>query len=301
MTASPTTLYVSDLDGTLLGADSKISPESARMLNEAIAKGALFSVATARTPSTVASLLRDVDSRLPFIVMTGSAMWDQATQSYSDVIHISTPDAERVVKALHSHSLPSFIYTLSNGVINIYHYGPLSETEKEFISQRDDSQFKIFHIPESGTSILPEPLENVVLFYAMQPSARSEAAYHDIRRIEGCNPIYYHDLYGPDLGILEVFSSKASKANALRRLKEQTGAERVVVFGDNINDLPMMREADLAVAVENAVAEVKEAADIIIGPNTSDSVARYILDATLKEASPIGQSVQAPAGAPTNS
>lgn len=276
------TLFVSDLDGTLLGDDSKISRASVGMLNEAIAEGALFSVATARTPSTVSLLLRDVNATLPFIVMTGSAMWDKATQSYSDVIHISSSDAEKVMDRFRLRSLPVFIYTLADRVINIYHYGPLSETEKEFIAQRDDSSFKIFHIPEGGTSILPDPLENVVLFYAMQPSRQSGAAYDDILGIEGCNPIYYHDMYGPDLGILEVFSSRASKAFALRRLQRQTGAKRVVVFGDNINDLPMMREADLAVAVENAVAEVKEAADIIIGPNTSDSVARFILDETIK-------------------
>ncbi|MDE6338031.1 MAG: HAD hydrolase family protein, partial [Muribaculaceae bacterium] len=138
--------------------------------------------------------------------------------------------------------------------------------------------YKRFHIPEDGTSILPNPLENVVLFYSMQPSKRTEATYRDILEIAGTTPIYYHDNYGPDMGILEVFSSAASKANALRKLKEQTGAERVVVFGDNINDIPMMREADVAVAVDNAVADVKEIADIIIGANTTDSVARFILD-----------------------
>ena len=45
------TLYVSDLDGTLLGADSHLSVASCAMLNEAIAQGALFTVATARTPA----------------------------------------------------------------------------------------------------------------------------------------------------------------------------------------------------------------------------------------------------------
>ncbi len=273
-----TTLYVSDLDGTLLGADARISPASVAMLNEAISAGALFSIATARTPSTVANLMRDVHSRLPFIVMTGSAMWDPATRAYSNVVTISPDAATSVMECFRKNQLPTFIYTLPDDVIHIYHYGPLSDTEKEFIAQRDDTRFKVFHIPADGTSRLPEPLENVVLFYAMQPSTHTERTYKDICRVEGCNPIYYHDMYGPDMGILEVFSSAASKANALRRLRQLTGADRVVVFGDNINDLPMMREADVAIAVDNAVAEVKEAADIVIGPNTSDSVARYILD-----------------------
>ena len=38
----------------------------------------------------------------------------------------------------------------------------------------------------------------------------------------------------------------------------------------------MMAMADVAVAVENAVPQVKEAADVIIGPNTRPSVARFI-------------------------
>ncbi len=271
------TLFVSDLDGTLLGADSRLSPTTIALLNEAIARGALFSVATARTPSTVAGLMRDVRTTLPYIVMTGSAMWDPATSAYSDIVTLPPDVAERVVEVFHRHELPVFIYTLSRDVIDIYHYGPLSETERKFIAERDDSPAKRFHIPPSGTSELPHPLLDTVLFYAMQPSAQTAAAYHDICRIAGTNPIYYHDMYGPDLGILEVFSADSSKANALRRLKERVGADRVVVFGDNINDLPMMREADVAVAVENAVEEVKQAADVVIGPNTADSVARYIL------------------------
>ena len=55
------------------------------------------------------------------------------------------------------------------------------------------------------------------------------------------------------------------------------GADRLTVFGDNLNDIPMMQVADCAIAVENALPEVKAVAHEIIGPNTSDSVARYIL------------------------
>ena len=55
------------------------------------------------------------------------------------------------------------------------------------------------------------------------------------------------------------------------------GADRLTVFGDNLNDIPMMQVADCAIAVENALPEVKAAAHETIGPNTSDSVARYIL------------------------
>ena len=59
------TLYVSDLDGTLLNSHSIVSDASARMLNTAIASGAHFTVATARTPATAIHLLSEIDMRLP--------------------------------------------------------------------------------------------------------------------------------------------------------------------------------------------------------------------------------------------
>lgn len=274
------TLFVTDLDGTLMGADSTVSAASEAMLNEAIGNGALFSIATARTPSTVSRLLAGIHTNLPLVVMTGVALWNPATGEYSDKVTIPSETVSEVMECLRKHNLPGFVYTLHDRIIDIYHFGPLSDVERQFIAGRNFPEFKHFHVPGNGISEIPDPLHDVILFYAMQPSALAEATWHDLRKISGCNPIFYHDIFGQETGILDVFSASSSKANAIARLKKECGATKVVAFGDNYNDLPMLKAADVAVAVENAVPEVKEAADIIIGPNTSDSVARYILEAT---------------------
>ena len=77
---------------------------------------------------------------------------------------------------------------------------------------------------------------------------------------------------------LTVHSVKATKDRAVGRLKELLSAEEVevVAFGDGDNDASMIRSADRGIAVGNAVPEVLEAAAEVIGPNTDDSVARYI-------------------------
>ena len=54
------TLYVTDLDGTLLGGDSRISNASAEMLTRLADAGVMFTAATARTPATVQPLMRNV-------------------------------------------------------------------------------------------------------------------------------------------------------------------------------------------------------------------------------------------------
>ena len=87
----------------------------------------------------------------------------------------------------------------------------------------------------------------------------------------------YHDIFDERNGYLEIFTAGTSKAAAIRDLAREVGAQRVVVFGDNRNDIAMMQAADYSVAVENAFPEVKAAASEVIGPNTADSVARWIL------------------------
>ena len=266
------TLYVSDLDGTLLGADSRISTVSRGMLRKSIASGTLFTVATARTPATVSSILAGIDMPLPAIVMTGSALWDTRTGEYTDVKFIETETAGQIYDICRKHQLPTFIYTLSDNLLHIYFSGEMTDTERKFMDDRKYSPYKCFHINE-----IPAHLDNVILFYAMRPKESVEPVYRELRELN-CNPVYYFDIFGPDTAILEVFSPEASKAAAVRNLANRYDAGRIMAFGDNVNDLPMLRAADIGVAVGNAIEEVKDAADEVIGINTADSVANFILD-----------------------
>jgi hydroxymethylpyrimidine pyrophosphatase-like HAD family hydrolase len=59
---------------------------------------------------------------------------------------------------------------------------------------------------------------------------------------------------------------------------KQFGADRLVVFGDNNNDLPMFRIADESYAVSNAIPAVLAAATGVIGSHDNDVVARWITD-----------------------
>lgn len=271
------TLYISDLDGTLMQPDATISERSVRLLNSAIDSGKLFSVATARTPATVAPILERVHMRIPAIVITGAALWDTATHKYSDIRRIGTEQVSQLLRIYHRTETSSFMFTLDNDIIDIYHLnGELTDLQRKFYVERCHSPYKRFHLDPYGATTLPDDLSKTILFYTFIPDAKAYSTFELIKDLPGIKAQYYHDIYGPEIGILEAFGADATKANAVRSLKAKTGADRVVCFGDNINDLPMMRVADVAVAVENALPEVKEAADIIIGPNTEDSVARFI-------------------------
>lgn len=84
----------------------------------------------------------------------------------------------------------------------------------------------------------------------------------------------------PGLSWFEFYSPTGIKADAIRRLMQDQGADRLVVVGDNHNDVSMFIVADAACAVANAVPELKKIATGVIGPNDSEPVARWI--ATLR-------------------
>ena len=272
------TLFISDLDGTLLGSDSRISDESRRMLNAAIGRGAMFSIVTARTPGTVADITAGLDLRMPAVVMTGAAMWDRNTGQYTDVQYFRREALDFVRAAYARHGAPAFCYTLRDGMIEIYHIGPLNEPERHFMEERRHNPYKRFLVNEDGSSDIPDTLDDAVLFFGIQPTGMARRVLEDIRDYPLVTPMFYHDIYGPEWAEMEAFADTASKAQAVSRLARRVEADRLVVIGDNLNDISMMQVADSAVAVGNAVDEVKEIADVVIGPNTADAVARYIYE-----------------------
>ena len=77
------TLYVSDMDGTLLGTDSRVSCETAEIVSGLSRCGTAITVATARTPATVDVLLEDTYTSIPAIVMTGGGAVGQGAQALS--------------------------------------------------------------------------------------------------------------------------------------------------------------------------------------------------------------------------
>ena len=84
-----------------------------------------------------------------------------------------------------------------------------------------------------------------------------------------------HDIYS-DAPQCELSSEKATKANAALELKSMLGCDKLVVFGDNLNDISMFSVADECYATSNAVPELKEIATAVIDSNDDDGVARWL-------------------------
>lgn len=284
------TLYITDMDGTLLGTDSKVSARSAAILAELSEQGAMVTVATARTPATVVPLLAGCQMTVPAIVMTGAALWNwgsdrclrhktgiETSGHFEDEHYISREDMEILDLAFQAAGVHPFRYIRRSDAdaLTVYHSETMNTAERVFYEERARLFLKHF---ELHRPVGVDERGRCMLCFAMGEYDAIEQIGAVIARSTQCSYSLYPDTYDRSIGLLEIFGGGVSKAAAVNRLRRRLGADRVVVFGDNLNDLPMMQCADVSVAVANALADVRASADIVIGPNSEDSVPRFIAE-----------------------
>lgn len=270
------TLYITDLDGTLLDNEARVAPETSRLITQLTREGALISVATARTPATVEPILAETLIASQLVVMTGAAIWDRSAGRFADIHLLPETEVPMMLGVFDRHSLHPFCYVLNHDdrYLDVYHATPtLSAPERVFVEERARLTLKGFHL---GKECPADDYGRVALFFGMGSRDAIVNVARELKSVSECYISYYKDTYSPDMWFLEIFGPGVSKAAGVERLRHRVGADRVVAFGDNLNDIPMLQAADVAVAVGNALPEVKDIADIVIGANTENSVARFI-------------------------
>lgn len=271
--ANSDTLYITDLDGTLLDANSCITDETVSVLNPLLDQGLQFTVATARTPATVVPMLSRLHTRLPFIVLNGAATWDSQRGDYSHVNVIPQATVEAICAVYERHGHHPLIYRRHGHLIHTHHYGTLSPQEEKFVEERQGLELKKFIMDDPDYKHSPD---EAMLIFSMQDYERLRPIYEEVKATIPCSAVFYHDIFDPTSGLLEIYAPGVSKAEAVKAMQQHTGAKEVIVFGDNRNDIPMMQVATHSVAVANAFPEVKAAAHEVIEANTTNAVPRYI-------------------------
>lgn len=269
------TLYISDLDGTLLNAEAEISDYTAEALNSLIEKGMNFSVATARTNATVVRMLENVNLTIPVILMNGVATYDIKNRTYVNIESISTKGKEILFDTVRNYIGSGFAYSIDNDELSTFYENTDSPNAIEFIREREEKYGKKFTKVESFNDCIDK---NIVYFSIDDKKEKLEKAYGVLCSCPELHVEFYRDIYNTDHWYMEVCSATASKKNALIKLKASSGFDRVVSFGDNLNDLPMFEVSDEAYAVENAKDEVKQKATAVIGRNTEDGVVKFLSD-----------------------
>ena len=263
------TLYLSDLDGTLLNSSQVTSDYTNYAINKLVNEGMLFSYATARSWNTARKVTNGISASLPAIVYNGAFVIDTVSGKRL-ISNYFGEEVREVIEELLEKGIYPTVYSVSeSGEKFSYVKDKLTKGMADFVlSRKGDSRNnpvesiselytgKIFYI----TCI--DETENLKPFYD-----KYKNKYH-------C--VFQNDIYSGEQW-LEMMPMNVSKSKAALQLKEYLGCERLVVFGDALNDIDLFECADESYAVANAVDELKKKATDIIESNNADGVAKWLI------------------------
>lgn len=262
------TLYVSDLDGTLLRRDARTSDYTNDVINRLVARGMIFSYATARSYETSHKVTAGLNANFPLILYNGAMIRDNRSGEFM-VKNLFGAEGESIGRDLIAHDVYPIVYGFVDGAEK-FSYIPERRTEaiKTFLETRkgDRRERQAF---DEGSLLEGE----LFYFTCMDAKEKLEPLYEKYRERYHC--VFQQDYY-MHCHWLEIMPKAASKANAILRLKELLGCDRVVAFGDGKNDIDMFEVADEAYAVANAADELKRIATAVIGCNNDDGVAKWL-------------------------
>ncbi len=266
------TLYLTDLDGTFLDNNARVSPRSAKIINDLTARGLLFSLATARTYATVIPLFKSVDLRLPLVLMNGVCIYDPVEKKTLSVHPIKPEVGKEIASIFESRGKNPLMYFEQNSTLTVCYKNLDNDFIKDYIKSREAFFNKKFRRVnsfdfESGGSF-------VYIVTLDKPEAIRDI-YLEMKKNRDIDCNFYNDNY-TDCYFLEAMSAETNKGSGTLELKKLLGVDRIVAFGDNMNDLPLFLAADECYATANACEELKKAATGIIGSNDEDAVAKFI-------------------------
>lgn len=274
---SVSTLYVSDLDGTLLRSNQVTSEYTNHVINSLTDKGMIFSYATARSLITAQKVTQGINAKIPLIVYNGAFVIDNVTEDIL-IANYFDESVYAVLDELFANEIYPIVYAHIGG-----------KEKFSFIPKLCTVGMSKFIDSRSGdvrTNVVETTDELKVgdIFYitCIDEPDKLKPLYDKYKNIFHC--VYQEDIYTNEQW-LEIMPFSASKSNAIKQLQRLLKCDRLVVFGDGRNDIDMFELADESYAVQNAHEDLKKYATAIIPSNDEDGVAKW-LDSTFHGKTP---------------
>lgn len=261
-------LIATDIDGTLLDNDERVSPRTRHAVQTAVAAGAYFVLATGRPPRWVRPVVDDLGFAPIAVCANGSVIYDPALDviisaqtlsvdvlaELAEIVCRIIPGAglavERVGERAHDSATPQFVSSPG------YEHAWLNPDNTEV----------------SVADLLSAPAVKLLIRKA---GARSvDMAKVLVKHIGVLADI----TYSTDNGLLEVNPIGVSKATGVDEVARplDVDADDIVAFGDMPNDIPLLRWAGHSVAMGNAHPDAVAAADEVTAANNDDGVAQVL-------------------------
>jgi len=271
------TLYVSDLDGTLIRDDLTLSAEARRDLRALLDEGTLITVASARSVTSIRAILGDIPFPLPIVEFNGAFLSEYRTGTHEVVNAIPAPLAREAFSALVDGGCEPYISSFDGARDLVFYREIANEGMAAYFAERVAFKDERLRRVDDLAAVLDG---GTVCLTVIERGERLGPVHAALAAAFGDRLVLtsYDYRYFPGWKFFTVHDRKATKDQAIAALRKSRGLEQaeLVVFGDDVNDVGMLRAADRSIAMANAKPEVIAVAGEVIGSNNEDSVVRRI-------------------------
>ena len=239
------TVYVSDLDGTLLRDDATLSEFSRNTLVDLLCEGLPFTAASARSVVSIQPILSGLRLSLPIVEFNGAFITELGTGHHVAINSIDRAVVEEVYRIIRDFRCVPFISSFNGSEDCVYYRDILNDGMRWYLNDRVSSRDRRLRPVEDLTDAFRDQVVCITVI------DRAEVLSEIRNRVaETCGNrvvMYcYENSYSPGWHWLTVSDRRATKDRAIRGLLDLCGLgeAELVVFGDNLNDVEMFREAD---------------------------------------------------------
>lgn len=266
---------VCDMDGTLLNSQGAISEKNEAALKKLQNKGMEVIIASGRTDLMIKSYVKQLGLTGSVISSNGGLIRNIKTGEilYSKLIEKSV--VREILSYCIENNVDFLLYTLdmvygNEGNPLMHKYEKRNEELSENLKAPLSYLYNINEI--DNIEVL-----KVLLVCREQPERIIELEKHfsKNKRITAVSSA---------VGLLDIMASNISKGSALKILAEKMGIDlnHVIAFGDNYNDVEMLKCVGMPIAVENAVEDIKLHARHVTKSNDESGIAYAIHNFILK-------------------
>jgi Cof subfamily protein (haloacid dehalogenase superfamily) len=268
--SAPIRLVVSDIDGTLLDPQKKLTPGAPAAVEKLRAAGMEFTLTSARPPRLTRELISVLQITEPVACFNG-ALISRPDGTALRELAMLPGDAQTVADNIRKLGLDLWLFTASEWYVSdpvgarVAHHEGLWGGQASLLENYDMSQYRVLKLV--GVS------ENHELV------AKGEAEVNGIGglTISATRSAPYY---------LDVTHAKANKGEVILALSEMLGIprEQIATLGDMDTDVLGFRQAGTSIAMGNALDNVKQAATFVTKSNTEDGFAWAVENIILKRA-----------------
>ncbi|MGH2454033.1 MAG: HAD family hydrolase [bacterium] len=260
-------LVVADIDGTLTTSAQKITPRVRRVVRLAQRRGVRVCLATGRSWHSGRRYFERLGADPPAILYNGGLLYDFARGTVLYQRPMAIRQARRVIEILDAYPDLAAHFHVGDEIF-VRWRTPLVGA----VARHD-------HISPKAVGNFRPLLDGAPMkFRILGPRRRLHALYRRIRQAGMPGTLVYSDRES-----LEVLPPRTSKGAALRKMAQhlRIPLREVMAVGNELNDLEMIQAAGLGVAMGNAPAGLRRAADVVAPTNDEDGLAevveRYVL------------------------